>query len=150
MIFVHKKSPTPITHWAALRHGGLNNLDAGVKGKYLVLWNVDIVHREGLWHYIFEFDVCESLEVSALAQLAGKQSRYPGDVNWKDWLGGDYQVITAAVREAILNMPAEDAHTEAVITSIREIPQGRPIPNRDPRDAFQSELPRQFLLSLPV
>src|SRR4051812_1515000 len=57
MLYIHKKSPTPITHWDALRHGGPNNLgDRAVRGAYLVLWNVDIVHREGAWHYLFEFD----------------------------------------------------------------------------------------------
>jgi hypothetical protein len=149
MIFVHKKSATPITHWDALRHGGENNLeDAGVKGKYLVLWNVDIIVREGAWHYIFEFDVRDTLEISALAQLAGKQSRYPDDMNWKQWLGGDAQVITADVREAILTMPEGEAHTDAVITDVREVPNAFPIPGRGPHNAFQVELPERFLLSL--
>ena len=81
MIFVHKKSATPITHWDALRHGGENNLeDAGVKGKYLVLWNVDIVQRGGAWHYVFEFDVRNSLEISALGRLAGNAKAYPNDM----------------------------------------------------------------------
>jgi hypothetical protein len=149
MIFVYKKSSSPIAPFGMMRHGGLNNLNAGIKGKFLVLWNVDIVHREGAWHYIFEFDVRETLEISALAQMTGQHPRYPGDVDWRKWLGGDYQVITSAVREAILNMPAEDARTEAVITGMREIPAGRPIPNRDPRDAFQFDVPRNVLLALP-
>ena len=149
MVFVYKRSPTPVTPWDALRHGGANNLDAGIKGKYLVLLNADILHREGMWHYIFEFDVRETLEISALAQLAGKEASYPDDMDWKKWLGEGYQVITAAVREAILNMPADEAKTEAVITSMRPVPGGRPVPNRDPKDAFQFDLPRNMLLSEP-
>ena len=39
--------------------------------------------------------------------------------------------------------------SEAVITGMREIPAGRPIPNRDPRDAFQFDVPRNVLLALP-
>src|SRR5687768_11212119 len=148
MIFVHKKSATPIEHWGALRHGGANNLDAGIKGKFLVLWNVDIFFREGFWHYLFEFDVRESLEISALAQLAGRNSRYPNDINWKQWLGADAHVITADVRDAILNMPAKEARTEAVITDVREVPNAFPIPGRGPHNAFQQDLPDRFLLSL--
>jgi len=148
MIFVHKKSPTPLQHWDALRHGGANNLDLGVKGKFLVLWNVDIVVREGAWHYIFEFDVRDSLEPSALAQLAGKKAGYPNDINWKHWLGADVALITADVRLAILNMPPEEARTEAVITDVREVPNAFPIPGRGPHNAFQIDLPDRFLLCL--
>ena len=39
--------------------------------------------------------------------------------------------------------------TEAVITSMRPVPGGRPVPNRDPKDAFQFDLPRNMLLSDP-
>ena len=148
MIFVHKKSPTPLQHWDALRHGGANNLDLAVKGKFLVLWNVDIVVREGSWNYIFEFDVRDSLEPSALAQLAGKTHGYPNDINWKQWLGADVALITADVRQAILNMPPEEARTEAVITDVREVPNAFPIPGRGPHNAFQIDLPDRFLLCL--
>jgi len=148
MIFLHKKSPTPIQHWDALRHGGPNNLDLGIKGKFLVLWNVDIVVREGAWHYIFEFDVRDSLAVSALAQMTGKTTGYPNDINWKHWLGTDVALITSDVRQAILSMPAAEAHTEAVITDVREVPNAFPIPGRGPHNAFQIELPERFLLCL--
>jgi hypothetical protein len=148
MIFLHKKSPTPIQHWDALRHGGPNNLDLGIKGKFLVLWNVDIVVREGAWHYIFEFDVRDSLAVSALAQMTGKTTGYPNEINWKQWLGSDVAVITADVRQAILSMPAAEAHTEGVITDVREVPNAFPIPGRGPHNAFQIELPDRFLICL--
>src|SRR5882757_8529940 len=99
MLYVHKKSPTPIDPWGALRHGGLNNLaDPAIPGKCLVLFNVDIVQREGAWHYIFEFESRDTLEVSALAQLTGKERHYPDDMNWKQWLAPTYTLISAAVR----------------------------------------------------
>ena len=149
MIFVHKRSKTPIQHWDALRHGGANNLgDAALKGKYLVLWNVDIVVREGAWNYIFEFDVRDSLTTSALAQLTGKGSCYPDDMDWKKWLGEDAKVITADIREAILNMPKDEAHTDAVITDVREVPNASSIPGRGPHNAFQADLPKDFLITL--
>ena len=47
------------SHW--------NDLSAGIRAKYLVLCNVDILHRDGAWHYIFEFDARNSLEMSELA-----------------------------------------------------------------------------------
>ena len=150
MIFVHKRSAKPITHWEALRHGGPNNLDAGIKAKYLVLWNVDIVVREGAWIYIFEFDARDSLTISALAQLTGKESSYPNDMDWKKWLGADAKVITSDIRQAILTMPPAEAHTEAVITDVREVPNASPIPGRGPHNAFQADLPKvkDFLLTL--
>ncbi len=149
MLYVHKKSSTPIDPWPALRHGGPNDLDdAGVKGNFLVLFNVDIVQREGVWHYIFEFDLRDSLEATALAQFMGKTS-YPNDMKWKQWLGADCTVISASVREEILKMPDNVAHTSAVITGMRECPTARPIPGRDPDDWFRHDLPENFLLTLP-
>jgi hypothetical protein len=129
MVFVYQQSSTPIDPWPALRHGGPNNLNANIKGKYLVLWNLDIVQREGAWHYIFQFDARDSLEFSALAQLVGKPDRYPNDINWRDWLGPNYQVISAAVREDILSLPPDEGHTNTMITDMREIPNyGRATP----------------------
>jgi hypothetical protein len=148
MIFVHKKSSTPIMHWDAIRHGGANNLGAGIRGKYLLLWNADIVQREGAWHYIFEFDVRESLEISALAQLTGKGTRYPDDMDWKGWLGGEFQVINAAVREAILTMPADEARTGAIITGVRENRAARPIPHAGP-GPYHVDPPRGEMLAWP-
>jgi hypothetical protein len=148
MIFVHKKSHTPVMHWSVLRHGGPNNLgDPSVKGKFLLLWNVEVVVREGAWNYIFEFDTRESLEVSALAQLTGRATSYPNDVDWRKWLGADAQVITEEVREAILSMPPDEARTEAVITDLREAPLATHIPGRGPHNAFQDDAPRDFLIT---
>jgi hypothetical protein len=150
MVYIHKKSPGPIDPWPAVRHGGLNHLD-GVRGKYLVLWNADIVQREGAWHYIFEFDVRDTLEMSALAQLVGggKQRGYPNDMDWKTWLGPHCTQITAAVREEILNMPADAARTEAVITDMRELRNAPPVPGRKPDDWYRGgESPDDFLLTV--
>jgi hypothetical protein len=152
MILIYKGSPNPISPWGALRHGGPNNLDAGIRGRYLVLFDVDIVHRAGAWHYIFQFDARDSLELSALAHIVGKEKPYPNDMDWKQWLGGatgGWQVISTKVREAILNMPADEVRTEAVITDIRPIPGGRPTPGRGPENAYQPELPRNVLLAAP-
>jgi hypothetical protein len=149
MVYVHKKSSVPMDPWPAVRHGGANNLDPSIKGGFLVLWNVDIVHREGAWHYLFEFDVRDSLALSALGQLMGRAQAYPNDMDWKAWLGADCTIISAAVRQEILNMPRDHAQTDAVITGMRAVPNARPVPGRDPNDWFRVELPDDFMLSLP-
>ncbi len=149
MLFIHKLSSTPIDPWIALRHGGVNNLGGGVRGKYLILWNVDIVQRGGAWHYIFEFDVRDSLQKGALAQLASKNASCPDDMDWQHWLGPDWRVISAAERGEILSMPGGEAHKNAVITDMRPVTGSRPIPVREPGERFQVELPPDFLLGLP-
>src|SRR4051812_33856541 len=149
MIYVHKGSTTPIVPWPALRHGGANNLDANVRGKYLVLLNFDVVQREGKWHYIFEFDARESLRTSELARTVGESGASPDAMDWKGCLGEGFEVIPASVREASLSVPADQAKTGAVITDMRPCPTARPIPGRKPEDAFQAELPRDFMLVLP-
>ena len=150
MLYVHKKSATPIDPWPFLRHAGGNNLgDESVTAKYLVLFNVDIVQREGVWHYLFEFDTRESLELSALAQLSGTQERYPDDMDWKNWLG-EHTIISAAVRDEILHMPASEAHTGAIITNMRPMKYpGQPIPGQDQRHWWRGEIPEDFLIALP-
>jgi hypothetical protein len=120
MLYIHKRSPTPIDHWPVRRHGGANNLGESVAGKYLLLWNVDIVHREGAWHYIFEFDVRTSLNISELGRLLSKEKSYPDDMDWKSWLGPNYTIISAAVRAEILNMPKDIASTGPRITSFHQ------------------------------
>ena len=150
MLFLHKKSPTPIDPWVALRHGGLNNLaDPAIPGKCLVLFNVDIVQRDGVWHYIFEFDARNSLELGALAQVTGTKRRYPDDMNWKQWIGPGYTLISAAVREEILSMSQQEAHTDVVITGMREVPHGCANPNQGPNDWNQTIRPNDLLLTLP-
>ena len=147
MLYVHKKSSKPIDHWTARRHGGANNLaNPAIPGKYLVLFNVDIVQREGAYHYIFEFDTRESLEMTSLARLVSGQSSYPNDMDWNKWLGTDCTAISNAVREEILNLPSQEVHTDALITNVREVPMGCPLPNQD--DWNHAAPPDDFLVSL--
>src|SRR5439155_19981528 len=125
-----KKSTTPIDHWPALRHGGLNILaDSAIPLKSLVLFNVDIFQSEGVWNYLLEFDTRNTLEMSALAQLTGTERHYPDDMNWRQCLAPTYTLISAAVREEILSMSQQEAHTDVVITGMRELPHACPIPN---------------------
>jgi hypothetical protein len=121
MIFVYKKSPAPFSPWAALRHGGSNNLAGGIRDKYLLLTNVDIIHREGAWHYVFEFDGRDTLEVSDLGRLAGQPKQYPNDIDWKQWLGSDWQVINGRVREEILSLPPDNPLIDVSITDMRPV-----------------------------
>jgi hypothetical protein len=150
MIFVYQRSATPITPWDALRHGGVNNLDAGIKARYLVLWNVDIVQREGAWHYIFQFDARDTLQLNALAQLTGKKASYPNDINWRRWLGDQpWQVISESVREEILSLPPEFDQPGAMITDMRQVPHARRIPGRRPDDPPYQPPPEHFVIALP-
>ena len=103
-----------------------------------------------MWHYIFEFDNRDSLEVSALARMVGKEQGYPDDMNWKRWLGEEFTVISAAVRAEMLAMNGEERGSEPRITDLREIPDARPVPGRNPADWYRAELPEHFLLSLPT
>ena len=131
MIFIYKKSPVVISPWGALRHGGRNNVSADIREQYLLLTNVDIIHREGAWHYIFEFDARDTLEMSGLGRLTGQPSQYPDDMDWKAWLGDDYQVIDAKVREALLSLPPDNPLIDVSITDMRAVPmppQYRPAP----------------------
>ena len=142
MIYVYKQSPTPLQPWDYLRHGGPNNIAPEVKAKYLLLLNADILQRDGVWHYIFEFDTRDSLKKSGLAQLTqgpGKSNAYPDGMDWRTWLaqgeapaGEDgaamalpsWQIITPDVRWEILHMPAGDngnGRHDVVITGLRPL-----------------------------
>lgn len=139
MIYVYKQSATPLQPWDMLRHGGANNIAPEVRAKYLLLLNADVVQRDGLYHYIFEFDTRDTLKKSGLAQLTqapGKSNEYPNGMDWATWLsksdakpGKDgaaapatWQVITADVRWEILHMaPAnpDGGKRSVVITGLR-------------------------------
>jgi hypothetical protein len=132
MLFVYKQSVTPVMPWAMMRMGGANNIVPQVAAKFLVLCNVEAMHRDGAWHYIFEFDTRDSLEMSALAHLVhhhtdGKQPlKYKDGVNWKKWLGEDWQVIDEHCREEILRLAPVEPVAEGVITGVRELPDWFP------------------------
>lgn len=105
MIYVHKISAEPIAAYDMIRSGGANVLTPRAKGKYLLLWNVEMVFREGVWHYIFGFDTRDTLEISPLARAVlgrEKGSSYPNKADWLKWLGEDWEVISPAKREMLL------------------------------------------------
>ena len=56
MLYVYKQSAEPIHPWSMLHVGGVNNIAPQAKAKYLVLDNVDVIQRDGAWHYLFAFD----------------------------------------------------------------------------------------------
>ncbi len=141
MIYVYKQSATPLHPWDVLRHGGPNNVAPDVRAKYLLLLNADVVQRDGLYHYIFEFDTRESLKKSGLAQLTqspSKSNEYPNGMDWAAWLSQSpvqpleegeaeslptWQLITADVRWEILHMaPAnETGKRNVLITGLRPV-----------------------------
>jgi hypothetical protein len=151
MLYIHRKSATPIDPWPALYHGGANNLgDESVPQRFLVLCNADILQRDGVWHYIFEFDARNSLELSALAQAADRRRQaYPNDIDWKSWLGDEFTIISAAVRDEILHLPESEAHTGAVITNMRRVMATPPPPGSEGRHWWRGDIPEDFLLALP-
>jgi hypothetical protein len=151
MLYVHKQSAVPIQPWGALRRGGVNNIVSGLPAKYLVLWNVDILHRDGSWHYIFEFDARESLNMSSLAQLTrqGEQpAAYPDGMNWKQWLGGGWETIGSAMRELLLSTPPTDPRHDAAITDMRELPAGTRMMQPHEPGRFNMILPPNYMLAL--
>jgi hypothetical protein len=94
MIHVYKRATEPFSPWGALRAGGPNNIAHHVKARYLVLWNVEVVRSEGAWHYVFTFDARDTLELGVLAQaISGRNARYRDDMDWKKFLGKDWQLV---------------------------------------------------------
>ena len=149
MLYVYKQSAEPFHPWSMLHEGGVNNIAPQAKAKYLVLDNVDVIQRDGAWHYLFAFDTRNSLELSPLAQLMSrtpKPTRYADGANWKQWLGEGWQVIDEHVRWEILHMPGGDADAkkkEASITDLRilpSLPTTDQVPNKLVRKGSRSFL----------
>lgn len=148
MLYVYKQSTEPLQPWTMLHVGGKNNIAPQSKVKYLVLDNVDVIQRDGTWHYLFAFDTRNSLELGALAQLMQrdpKPQKYTDGADWKRWLGEGWQVIDEHVRWEILHMPGAEAKkkTEASITDLRimdSLPQPSQVPNRLVSDGRRSYL----------
>ncbi|HEV2292555.1 MAG TPA: hypothetical protein VGR35_01790 [Tepidisphaeraceae bacterium] len=136
MLYVYKQSAEPIQPWSMLHVGGKNNIAPQAKVRFLVLDNVDVIHRDGAWHYLFAFDTRNSLELSPLAQLMQrnpKAHKYADSANWKAWLGDGWQVIDEHVRWEILHMPGPEAKNGASITDLRildSLPDEAQVPNR--------------------
>jgi len=132
MLFVYKQSVKPVTPWSMMRVGGVNNVAPQVTAKFLVLTNVEAMHRDGAWHYIFEFDTRDSLQMSPLAHLVnhhkdpGSPLKYKDGVNWRKWLGNDWQIIDEHVREEILRLAPVEPVADGVITGVRELPDWFP------------------------
>jgi hypothetical protein len=124
MLYVYKRSSGPMRPWDVMRHGGANNIAPDVRQPFLVLWNADVVRKDGLWHYVFEFDARDSLEISELAQIflgaSSTPTSYPDDTNWRSWLGGDWEIIDNDRRHDILKDARKgDGTGEVVITTLR-------------------------------
>ncbi|MGB7159346.1 MAG: hypothetical protein WBD40_14860 [Tepidisphaeraceae bacterium] len=136
MLYVYKQSAEPIHPWGMLHVGGLNNIAPQAKAKYIVLDNVDVIQREGAWHYLFAFDTRNSLELSPLAQLMSrtpKPQKYADGADWKKWLAGGWQIIDEHVRWEILHTPGAPAKSEASITDLRilpALPETDQVPNK--------------------
>ncbi len=79
--------------------------------------------------------------------MLGEAKQYPDDMNWRDWLGAGCQLISAKVRENILNLPPDENHPGAIITGVREATNSRPAAGPPPQNAYQPEIPEDFILS---
>src|SRR5438105_1497743 len=122
MLFVYKQSVNPVAPWTMMRVGGANNIAPQIGAKFLVLCNVEAMHRDGAWHYIFEFDTRDSLQMSSLAHLvhhhkdSAAPMKYKDGVDWKKWLGADWQLIDEHTREEILRLAPIEPVADEVIT----------------------------------
>lgn len=133
MVHVYKRSATPLQPWNVMRAAGPNNLGSPVKGKYLVLWNADVIRTDGQWHYVFDFDVRNSLEKSEIARLMGgdgEPTRYENKADWRSFLGGTYEVITGFRRNQIVRDADKAADEGTVkISCLRVGTSPFPLPN---------------------
>ena len=104
MVHVYMKSSTPLKPWSVMRSAGANTLRVG-GGRYLVLWNAQVVRKEGQWHYVFDFEGQDTLDKGEMARLmagANGAKQYKGDTDWKKFLGKGYKVISAKRRNQIV------------------------------------------------
>jgi len=146
MLYVYKQSAESIQPWGMLHVGGKNNIAPQAKARFLVLDNVDVIQRDGIWHYLFAFDTRNSLELSPLAQLMQRDPKpqtYTDSANWKTWLGDGWQIIDEHVRWEILHLSAGQPKGEASITDLRIVPSApdpAQVPNRMVRKGSRSYL----------
>ena len=148
MLYVYKQSESPICAWTLSRVGGKNNIAPQVPARYLVLHTAECVKRDGMWHYVFEFDTRNSLEMSPLAMLVYgnyTHTRYPDGADWRRWLGDDWRIIDEHARWSILNGVEQP---EAAICDVRDLPAWDPLvrhlnPPLPAPPAPQRSVPRQ-------
>ncbi len=101
-----------------MRSAGVNNIGLSTKAKYLVLWNADVVRKDGMWHYLLDFDVRNSLEKSEIAQLMageGEAAAYEGKTDWKAFLGDDFDVVSSARRGQIAREGSTTGEAASVV-----------------------------------
>jgi hypothetical protein len=123
MLYVHKRSVNPLHAWGAMRLGGANNI-APQASKFLVLMSAEAIRRNGVWHYLLEFDARNSLEMSTLAHAVlglPAASGYRDCMNWRTWLGEDWELIDEHRRWELLHAERPGQTNDAVITDLREL-----------------------------
>lgn len=118
VIFIHKMSPQPLQPWDHVNQAGRNTVVRHVHERYLLLREVQVAQRGGMWHYVFAFDSRDSLELSPLARMLGGKDAHVDSVDWQSWLGDNWRLIESHALPAILN-GSDDASPQARITDLR-------------------------------
>lgn len=129
MVHVYKRSKDPLQPWQVIRQAGANNIAPEVKERYLILWNAEAVRRNGEWHYILEFDARNSLEITdptAAAPNGKGPPQYRDGIDWRKWLGPDWELVDPARRELVLAQDETPRPGQVVISNLK-------IGNRPPR-----------------
>lgn len=105
MVHVYKKSATPLKTLGVMRSAGANTIGLGGHKKYLVLWNAQVARKDGVWHYVLDFDPRDTLakgEIARLMARKGEPMSYAETADWKALLGDDFEVISPARRTEIV------------------------------------------------
>ncbi len=122
MIHVYKQTRQPVSAFEVMRIGGPNNIAPETPERFLVLWNVNAIKRSDTWHYIFDFDARDSLEMSELGKLMngprGKRE-YQNAADWAKWLGQGWRLVSESDRWLILHPLDGSSKGSASITNIR-------------------------------
>ena len=135
MLHVYKRSSTALPVLDVIRTAGPNTIAPDLAAKFLLLWNAEAVQDDDGWHYVFDFDVRDSLQFNDLAKLMGAQNgrgQYKDGTDWKAWLGEGWERIDEKRRWEILHPHGQDApRTGVVISDLRIGPNaGKPMPPR--------------------
>jgi len=136
MVHVYKRSSTALPVLDAIRTAGPNTIAPELKAKFLLLWNAEVVRTDDdEWHYVFDFDARDSLQLNDLAKLMGAQqgkTQYGGGMDWLAWLGEGWERIDEKRREQILKLRGQNARGGGVVISdLRIGPNARgPMPPR--------------------